>query len=152
MEFENVIPEWIEAFKQITKQDCLDYIYDVTINRTYDGFISEKSVINDSLAEKFPEVEFEESTSDLDHAGDIDYLGKVGKFAFGIQIKPITASSNFGNYSISDRMIDNFKKFEKKYGGKVFIVFSSKNNDKKVVKNIEVLEEIKKEIERLKRL
>src|SRR3989338_5215577 len=149
---EVVIPEWIEAFKQITKQDCLDYIYDVTINRTYDGFISEKSVINDSLAEKFPEVEFEESTSDLDHAGDIDYLGKVGKFAFGIQIKPITASSNFGNYSISDMMIDNFKKFEKKYGGKVFIVFSSKNNDKKVVKNIEVLEEIKKEIERLKRL
>lgn len=147
---ETVIPEWMEAFRQITKQDCYDYIYEVTIPRTFDGFATEKSVVNDFLAKKFPEVIFEESDSDLDHAGDVDYIGKVGSKAFGIQIKPVTANSNFGNYNISDRMQANFQEFEEKYGGRVFIVFSSKVGNKKEVRNKEVLAEIATEIERLK--
>ena len=147
---EVVIPEWTEAFSQITKQDCIDYIREVTIARTYDGFLLEKSVINDELAKQFPEVKFEESNPELDHAGDIDYLGFVGKKAFGIQIKPITANANFGNYKISDRMRASFNDFEAKYGGKVFIVFSSRSENKKVIRNKEVIEAIGKEIERLK--
>ena len=146
---EVVIPEWIEAFNQITKQDCYDYVYEVTIPRTYDGYITKKSVINDFLAKKFPAVNFEESDSDLDHAGDIDYIGKVGNKAFGIQIKPITANSNFGNYNLSERMQKNFQDFEEKYGGKVFIVFSAKVKYKKEVQNKEVIDEIAKEIKRL---
>ena len=101
---EVVIPEWQAAFNELTLQDCADYIYNLTVNRTYDGFMREKSVVNDGLAEHFPEVKFIESEADLDHAGDIDYLGFVGERAFGIQIKPITAKANFGNYSISERM------------------------------------------------
>jgi hypothetical protein len=88
---EIVIPEWQEAFKQLTLQDCVDYIHNLTINRTYDGFIREKSVVTDGLAKEFTEVKFIESDSALDHAGDIDYLGWVGKNAFGIQIKPVTS-------------------------------------------------------------
>jgi hypothetical protein len=90
------------------------------------------------------------SDSELDHAGDIDYIGKVGNNAFGIQIKPITASANFGNYNISDRMSASFNDFEAKYGGKVFIVFSSRSGSSKVIRNEEVLEDIRIEIERLK--
>lgn len=147
---EVVIPEWTESFKQITKQDCYDYVYEVTIPRTFDGFLTEKSVINDFLAKKFPDVVFEESDSDLDHSGDIDYIGKVGYKAFGIQIKPVTANSNFGNYNLSERMQANFESFEEKYGGKVFIIFSSKVGNKKEVKNKEVLDQITAEIARLK--
>lgn len=147
---EVVIPEWTEAFKQITKQDCYDYVYEVTVPRTYDGFLTEKSVINDFLAKKFPEIIFEESDSDLDHSGDVDYIGKVGIKAFGIQIKPITANCNFGNYKLTERMQANFDAFEEKYGGKVFVVFSSKVGNKKEIQNKEVIKEIKKEIIRLK--
>ena len=147
---EVVIPEWTEAFRQITKQDCYDYVYEVTVLRTFDGFLTEKSVINDFLAKKFPEVVFEESDSDLDHSGDIDYIGKVGDKAFGIQIKPVTANSNFGNYNLSERMQANFQQFEEKYSGKVFIIFSFKVGNKKEVKNKEVLDEIAAEIARLK--
>lgn len=149
---EVVIPEWSEAFKKITLQDCIDYIYEVTLIRTYNGFLLEKSVINDNLAKLFPDIEFEESDSDLDHSGDIDYIGKVGEHAFGIQIKPTTARSNFGNYSISDRMSANFDDFEQQYGGKVFIVFSAKVGNKKEILNKDIIEEIKNEIERLKKL
>lgn len=146
---EVVIPEWTAAFEGLTIQDCKDYIYEVTIVRTYDGFLLEKSVINDGLAKIFPDIEFEESDPELDHAGDIDYLGKVGNKAFGIQIKPITANANFGNYKITERMSSSFQDFEEKYGGKVFVIFSTRSGDKKVIVNKEVIEEIKVEIDRL---
>ena len=110
---EVVIPEWQEAFNAFTKEDCYNYIYNLTINRTYDGYLREKSVVNNGLAKVFHEVRFEESTPELDHAGDIDYLGYVtDKKAFGIQIKPVTAQSNFGNYSISERMKASFENFK----------------------------------------
>ncbi len=146
---EVVIPEWTAAFEGLTLKDCKDYIYELTIVRTYNGFLLEKSVINDGLAKIFPCIEFEESDPELDHAGDIDYLGKVGKKAFGIQIKPITANANFGNYKITERMSSSFKDFEEKYGGKVFVIFSTRIGNKKVILNKEVIEEIKVEIDRL---
>jgi MjaI restriction endonuclease len=145
---EVVIPEWQEAFRSLTLADCVDYIHNLTINRTYDGYIREKSVVNDGLAKLFPTVKFEESPSELDHAGDIDYLGYVGNDdkAFGIQIKPITAKSNFGNYSVSERMKASFQDFETEYVGNVFIIFSLDGE----IANKDVIKDIEKEVERLK--
>jgi len=140
-----VIPEWSEAFNQLTLQDCIDYIFNLTINRTFDGFLREKSVVEDNLAKRFPKIRFEQSDPELDHAGDIDYLGWVGDKAFGIQIKPVTAKANFGNYSVSERMKASFNDFTERFGGKVFIVFSLDGE----IGNTEVLEQIKKEIAHL---
>lgn len=149
---EVVIPEWTAAFEDLSLKDCKEYIYQVTIVRTYDGFLLEKSVVNDGLAKIFPEIEFEESDPELDHAGDIDYIGKVGDKAFGIQIKPITANANFGNYKITERMSNSFQDFEEKYGGSVFVIFSARTGNKKDIVNKEIITEIKKEIERLKKI
>ncbi|MDD3405570.1 MAG: MjaI family restriction endonuclease [Paludibacteraceae bacterium] len=143
---EVVIPEWQEAFNQLTKEDCIDYIYNLTINRTFDGYLREKSVINDGLAKIFSDTVFEESDPELDHAGDIDYVAKIGDKAIGIQIKPVTAKANFGAYSLTERMKASFADFTEKYGGKVFIVFSLDGE----IANKEVIEEIKTEIQRLK--
>ena len=96
----------------------------------------------------FKDVIFEESNPELDHAGDIDYVAKVGKYQFGIQIKPVTANANFGGYSLSERMKASFDDFTEKYGGKVFIVFSQKE----VIANKDVIDQIAAEIERLKNL
>ncbi len=147
---EVVIPEWTEAFNNLTLDDCKDYIYQVTIVRTFDGFLLEKSIVNDGLTKIFPDVIFEESDPELDHAGDIDYIGKVGENAFGIQIKPVTAQANFANYKITERMSKSFEDFEKKFGGNVFVIFSARNGNRKEIINKEVIDEIKKEIERLK--
>lgn len=144
---EVVIPEWQAAFSQLTLQDCIDYIYNLTINRTFDGFLREKSVVNDGLAKLFPDILFEESDSELDHAGDIDYVARVDNKAFGIQIKPVTARANFGNYSPTERMKASFADFEKQFGGKVFVVFSLDGE----IGNREVIEQIQLEIERLKK-
>lgn len=143
---EIVIPEWREAFSQLTLQDCIDYIHNLTINRTYDGFNREKSVVTDELEARFPDVKYVESEPELDHAGDVDHLGYVGEKAVGIQIKPVTANANFGNYSPSERMKASFREFERTYGGKVFIIFSLDGE----IANEEVIAEIATEIERLR--
>ena len=142
---EIVIPEWESAFRELTEQDCIDYIYNLTINRTYDGYLREKSVINDGLAKLFPDVVFEESDPKLDHAGDIDYVAKVGNASIGIQIKPITASANFGSYSLTERMKASFESFKEQYGGNVFVVFSLDGE----IANKEVISSIENEINRL---
>lgn len=140
-----VIPDWQEAFSQLTRQDCINYIYNLTINRTYDGYLREKSVVNDGLAKIFKDIKFEESDPELDHAGDIDYVAHVGDYQFGLQIKPVTANANFGGYSLSERMKHSFQDFTEKYGGKVFIVYSLKGE----IANKEVVNDIADEIKRL---
>ncbi|MGH2638488.1 MAG: MjaI family restriction endonuclease, partial [Rhabdochlamydiaceae bacterium] len=143
---EIVIPEWTDAFTQLSLEDCIDYIYNLTIHRTFDGFIREKSVVEDTLVTRFPTVRFEQSDPQLDHAGDIDYLGWVGQKTFGIQIKPVTSRSNFGNYSASERMRASFEAFTAKYGGRVFIVYSVGDE----IANQNVIEEIEAEVNKLR--
>ena len=143
---ELVIPQLQEAIASLTRQDCIDYVYNLTINRTFDGYQREKSVVNDGLAKIFKDIAFEESDPELDHAGDIDYVAHVGKYQIGIQIKPVTANANFGGYSLTERMKASFESFKEMYGGEVFVVFSL---DGKIA-NPEVIDGISKEIERLK--
>lgn len=145
---EVVIPEWEQAFQDLTRKDCIDYIYNLTINRTYDGYIREKSVVNDGLAKLFPEFTFEETPAELDHSGDVDYMIRINDYAVGIQIKPITASANFANYSLSERLKKSFQDFEKEFGGKVLIVFS----DDGEIANKEVIQQLENEIIRVQNL
>ncbi len=140
-----VIPEWQEAFMELTEQDCVDYIYNLTINRTYDGYVREKSVVYDGLAKIFTNIEFKETDPELDHSGDIDFTAAVGNSQIGFQIKPITANSNFGGYSLSERMKHNFDDFTRQFGGKVFVIFSMKGE----IANQDVIADIENEIKRL---
>ncbi len=144
---EIVAPQLREALATLTLQDCVDYIYELTIPRTFDGYLTEKSVVHDTLAKEFPDIVFEETNPDLDHAGDIDFIGKVGNKAFGLQIKPITAHASLGNFSVTARMEQSFRDFEKKFGGKVLIIFSVEDK----IKNKEVIDHIRAEITRLKK-
>lgn len=141
---------WDSGYWIIQNEDELNQVCESLENRANSIYgranaIREKSVIEDNLAKEFPNVKFVESDPELDHAGDIDYLGWVGKKAFGIQIKPVTAKANFGNYSTTERMRASFDDFTKKFDGKVFIVFSIDNK----IKNEEVIGQIAGEIKRL---
>ena len=145
---EIVIPEIKSAIHSLTLDDCTEYVFDLVLHRTFDGFITEKSIILDSLSQYFPSLDFKESEPKLDHAGDIDFLGWFdNNKAIGIQIKPVTANANLADYSITARMQKSFQGFTKQYNGKVFIVFSKDNK----IANKRVLNEIQKEIQQLKR-
>ena len=142
---ETVIPEFENAKRALTLDDCVEYIFNLTLRRTFDGFINEKSVIIGGLAKKFSDINFKESDPKLDHAGDIDFLGWVDdKKAIGIQVKPVTANANLG-YSVTARMENSFRRFKEKYRGKVFVIYSKG----KEIANQEVLHEIQTEIKQL---
>ena len=131
----------LDSFLIEGRKDELPYLF-------HDGYLREKSVVNDGLAKRFPNVRFEESDTELDHAGDVDYVAHVGSRQFGIQVKPVTAHSNYAGYSLTERMKASFASFEETYGGKVFVVFSIDGE----IANQEVVDDIAAEIARLSRL
>ena len=71
----------------------------------------------------------------------------------GLQIKPVSSGIQlpeiFKEYNLQK---ETHQKFTEVFGGKVFYLFSEKVGDRKEIKNKEVIEEIKKEIERLRNL
>ena len=147
---EVVIPEWEEAFKQLTKQDCIDYIYNLTINRTYDGYTTEIQTIYGQLQVSL-DVKIEPAPDEWDRLFNVDFFIKVNDNYIGLQIKPINNSLQIPEihkeYALQAK---THEKFKKQYGGNVFYIYSEKVNGKKEIANKEVVEEIRKDIERLK--
>jgi len=115
------ITEVIQAeIEEVTEEDCIQYIYNLVINRTFDGYLTEIKTIYGKLQR------------DLD-----------------VEIKPITYEQTPEIYRWKEWLGRTHKKFEENFGGKVFIVFSIKRDNKKEIYNPEVIDDIKKEIERL---
>lgn len=137
-------PAWEKAFDEITLEDCIDYIYDVTIDRSFDGYHREEAVYRELGVEFDGIITFEKADSITDSAWSVDYIGHIdsSEIKIGIQVKPVSAKSNSSGYSISNRNITNYRRFEEKFGGKVFEVYSKKKGRKNVITNPEVVEEI----------
>jgi len=69
----------------------------------------------------------------------------------GIQIKPVSQGIQLSEiFKEKALQLKTHEGFTKKYGGKVFYVFSSKTGERKEIRNKEVIDKIRREIERLK--
>jgi hypothetical protein len=67
-----------------------------------------------------------------------------------LQIKPVNDVSHIPQiYKERKLQEDTHKQFKEKFGGNVFYIFSVKSGNKKVIQNIEIVEDIKIEISRL---
>lgn len=150
---EVVIPEWTEAFDTITDQDCVDYIYDVTIFRSYDGYHKESAVYRELGVEFDKEILFEKTDEKTDSAMDVDYTGTVIRTGqkIGIQVKPLSSRSNTYGYSMTERVANNFRRFEVDNDAKVFIIIAKKEGRKSIIVNREIISEIRKATGLLKR-
>jgi hypothetical protein len=96
-----------------------------------------------------------ESTFKADTDFTVLDLGQVGEIAevylndkyIGLQIKPVSSTSSIPEiYKEKGIQHNTHIEFTKKYGGKVFYLFSCKAGDKKIIANTEVIDEIKAEI------
>lgn len=67
-----------------------------------------------------------------------------------MQIKPISYELTPEIYKWKEWLEKTHEKFRREVGGNVFIIFSIKKDNKKIIYNPEVIEEIRKEIEKLK--
>ena len=140
----------VSEIDQITEEDCINYIFNLVINRTFDGYMTERKTIYEQLQDIL-EVKIEPAPDRWDRLFNVDFFIKINGKYIGLQIKPAGGVSHISQI-FKERRLQNIthKKFTNKYGGKVFYVISIKEGGKKKIYNTEVIEEIKKEIKRLK--
>lgn len=123
----------------VTEKDCTEYMYKMVIDRTYDGYVTEIETIYGQL-KSILKVEIEPAPDEWDRKYNVDFfIGVKGKY-IGIQIKPAGSVSHIPQI-FKERALQEttHKKFEKKYGGKVFYVISIKVGGKKKIQNEDVI-------------
>jgi hypothetical protein len=134
---------------EITEKDCIDYMIQLVIDRTYDGYVTEIQTIYGQL-QKILGVKIEPAPDEWDRLFNVDFYIKINEKYIGLQIKPINGGIQlpeiFKELSIQ---AESHTKFTEVFGGKVFYLFSAKVGDKKKIQNKEVIDEIRKEIDRL---
>ncbi len=137
---------------EVTEQDCIDYMIQLVIDRTFDGYMTEIQTVYGQL-QKILNVKIEPAPDDWDRLFNVDFFIKVGEKYIGLQIKPVNSGIQlpeiFKEYNIQ---AETHKKFTEVFGGKVFYLFSAKVGEKKEIQNREVINEIFEEIERVKKI
>ena len=133
----------------IKEEDCIKYMYEMVINRTYQGYVTEIQTIYGQLQEIL-KVKIEPAPDEWDRLYNVDFFIKVKKVYIGLQIKPAGGVSHIPEI-FKERSLQEatHEKFTEKYGGKVFYIISVKEGDKKKIQNVEVIDEIAAEIRRL---
>lgn len=134
----------------ITEEDCVAYVLNLVIQRTFDGYDTERKTIYGQLQEILG-VKIEPAPDEWDRLFNVDFFIKLKEQYIGLQIKPASDVSHISQI-FKERQLQEktHEKFTKKYGGKVFYVISIKEGDKKKIHNTEIIEEIKAEINKLK--
>ncbi|HDP67805.1 MAG TPA: MjaI family restriction endonuclease [Candidatus Marinimicrobia bacterium] len=144
------ITEVISAeVEKITEQDCIDYMLQLVIDRTFDGYWTEIKTIYSQLEQELG-YKIEPAPDQWDRLYNVDFFIKIKEKYIGLQIKPVNQGIQLSQiFKEKGLQQKTHVKFEKEFGGKVFYIFSSKANGKKVIMNPEVIEEIRTEINRL---
>jgi len=132
----------------ITEEECIDYVYNLVLNRTYEGYLGEIQTVYGQL-EKIIGVKIQPAPDIWDRTYNVDFYIQINDKYLGLQIKPISFGTTFDQYKWDEIQKITHEKFTKKFGGKVFYVFSTKKGNKKVIDNIDVINKIQEEIKRL---
>ncbi|MFH1070044.1 MAG: MjaI family restriction endonuclease [Candidatus Glassbacteria bacterium] len=139
----------VAEVENITEKDCIDYMINMVIGRTYDGYKTEITTIYGQL-EQLVDRKIEPAPDEWDRLYNVDFYLKIGDKYIGLQIKPASDVSHISQiYKERELQAETHKRFQQKYGGKVFYVISIKKAGNKVIQNLEVVDEIKNEIKKL---
>ena len=101
----------------ITEEQCIDYIINLVINRTYDGYMTEKTTIYGQLQDILG-VKIKPAPDEWDRLFNVDFYIKVNDQYIGLQIKP--AGFPYITQIINEKKQQEatHKKYTLKYGGK----------------------------------
>jgi len=135
---------------EVTEQDCIDYMMQLVIDRTYDGYTTEIQTIYGQL-QKILNIPIQPAPDEWDRLFNVDFFIEINGKYIGLQIKPVNSGIQLPEIFKEYRLqAETHQKFTEVFGGKVFYLFSEKIGDRKEIMNKEVIDEIKQEIERLK--
>jgi len=144
------ITEVIQAeVEDVNEQDCIDYMINMVIDRTFDGYITEISTVYGQL-EKILNVKIEPAPDEWDRLFNVDFFIEINKKYIGLQIKPVREGIQLPEiFKENEIQAKTHNQFAKKYGGNVFYIFSAKKDGKKEIVNTSVIDDIEQEILRL---
>ncbi len=140
--------------QEVTEQDCIDYMIQLVIDRTFDGYQTEITTVYGILQKALDElgVKIESAPDEWDRLFNVDFFVKIKEKYIGLRIKPVTSTGGAIQLPeiFKEKMIqeETHKKFTEVFGCKVFYIYSVKAGDKKEIYNKEIIEEIKEEIKR----
>lgn len=136
--------------QSIQEEECIDYAYNLVLNRTYEGYRSEIDTIYGQL-EAVLGIKIEPAPDEWDRSYNVDFSIQVADNYIGLQIKPISSGQALNQYQWTTMHETNHERFRNRYGGHVFFIYSVKSSGKtKKIFNTEVIDDIRLEIERLK--
>lgn len=140
----------VAEIDEITEEDCINYIKELVIDRTYDGYVREIKTIYEQLQDIL-KIKIEPAPDEWDRLFNVDFFIKIHDKYIGLQIKPVSQVSSIPEiYKEKGIQHKSHLEFTQKFGGKVFYLYSCKQGDKKIIVNTEVIDEIKTEIKSLR--
>ncbi len=138
--------------EEVTEEDCIHYMLQLVIDRTYDGYTTEIRTVYGQLQNDLSDlgVKIEPAPDEWDRLYNVDFFIKVKDKYIGLQIKPASSVSHIPEiFKERNQQAATHKKFTERHGGKVFYVISVKQGANKVIANKEVIEEIRAGTKRL---
>ena len=84
------ITEVIQAeLEEITEEDCINYMFQMVIDRTYDGYTTEIKTIYGQLQEILG-IKIEPAPDTWDRWYNVDFFINIKNHYIGLQIKPVS--------------------------------------------------------------
>jgi len=141
-----------QELESITRDDCINYVFEVVIKRTFEGFQREMNIVREFL-EKETGVTFYPAPNELERLS-VDYYAIVNSYLIGIQVKPLTFSQSRLVEQIKKIIVEEpHKRFQERYGGRVFTIIALGRKEKiDIIDKDEILDQLRQEIKRLKKL
>ncbi len=156
----NALGEWLwikvtevvrAEIDEITLEDCQTYIRNLVIVRTFNGYRREIETVYGQVAEAINSlgVSVKPAPDELDRRYNVDFVIDIGKWRIGLQIKPISYRQMPEAHRWHAWMHKTHRAFTERFGGKVFIIFSVREGNRKQIANPDVIDELRREIMRL---
>ncbi|MEI7811447.1 MAG: MjaI family restriction endonuclease [Ignavibacteria bacterium] len=114
------ITEVVQAeLDDITEEDCIEYMVNLVIRRTFDGYMTEIETIYGQL-EKILEIKIEPSPDEWDRLFNVDFYIRISDKYIGLQIKPVNEGIQLPEI-FKEKAIqgETHLKFTEVFGGKV---------------------------------
>jgi hypothetical protein len=116
---------------EISEEDCIAYMKQLVIDRTYDGYIREIKTVYEQLQEILG-VKIESAPDEWDRKYNVDFFIETNGRYIGLQIKPVSFVSHIPEiFKEKGIQSDSHKEFTARFGGKVFYIFSYRAETKR---------------------
>jgi len=86
-----------KELETISEEECIDYVYNLVLNRTYEGYRTEIETIYGQL-QKALGVEIKPAPDMWDRKYSVDFYIEVNGKNIGLQIKPVSSGESINHY------------------------------------------------------